>query len=132
MNILKPGISWWYNWSDTPDAALNSSYSTLGVEFVPMTWNSNFTVADFISKVKPGAKYLLGFNEPNLTVEANMTPEQAVAAWPKLEQIAAAKNLEIVSSAAIYSGSGSVGGYTDPVKWHERFFHFGSSHCLNK
>jgi PKD repeat protein len=122
INALKPGISWWYNWTNLPDPLVNNSYASLGVEYVPMAWNGNINVADFISKIKPGAKYLLTFNEPNLSAESNMTPEQAVAAWPQVQQIAAAKNLEIVSAAAIYVGSGAVGGYTDPVKWHQQFF----------
>jgi PKD repeat protein len=121
MTAMKQGISWWYNWSDSPDPLLRDYYSSLGVEFVPMTWNANFNEADFIAKIKPGAKYLLGFNEPNLTVESNMSVQTVVNNWPRLERIAAAKNLEIVSAAAIYSGGGSV-DYTDPVAWHRRFF----------
>ena len=38
MNVLKPGISWWYNWSAIPEATINASYESLGVEFVPMAW----------------------------------------------------------------------------------------------
>ena len=94
MNVLKKGVSWWYNWSNVPDAGLNNYYTSLGVEYVPMAWNAVSDVNDFISKIKPGAKYLLTFNEPNLSVESNMTPEAAAAAWPQLEKIAAAKNLE--------------------------------------
>jgi hypothetical protein len=121
MNTLKKGVSWWYNWTNVPDAGLVNYYSSLGVEYVPMAWNSNFNTTDFISKIKPGAKYLLTFNEPNLSVESNMTPEQAASAWPQIEQIASAKNLEIVSAAAIYC-SGGVGGYNDPIAWHNQFF----------
>ncbi|MBC7451378.1 MAG: carbohydrate-binding protein, partial [Cytophagales bacterium] len=123
INVLKPGISWWYNWSSIPDKGeVNDYYSTLGLEYVPMAWNGNIDVNAFISTIKPGAKYILGFNEPSLQVEANMTPQDAVNNWGKIEQIAAAKNLQIVSAAAIYSGAGSVGGYTNPVDWHKEFF----------
>jgi PKD repeat protein len=123
LNAVKPGISWWYNWSDTPDAAIANYYTSQGVEFVPMMWNDSYTVANAIANIPAGAKYLLAFNEPNFNMQANMTPAQAAAAWPKLEQIAAAKNLQIISAAAAYcGGSACIAGYTDPVKWHDDFF----------
>ncbi len=123
LNVVKPGISWWYNWSSTPDAAIASYYSSVGAEFVPMLWNNTYTVANAIAQIPAGTKYLLAFNEPNFTVESNMTPAQAVAAWPKVEQVAAAKGLEIVSAAPAYCGGGvCVTGYTDPVVWHNEFF----------
>jgi PKD repeat protein len=123
LDKVAEGISWWYNWSSTPDDAIKNYYSSLGVEFVPMMWNDNYTVANAIAQIPAGAKYLLAFNEPNFNVESNMTPAQAAAAWPKIEQIAAARNLQIVSAAAAYcGGSVCIAGYTDPVKWHDDFF----------
>jgi PKD repeat protein len=123
LDAVKVGASWWYNWSDTPDAAIASYYSSQGVEFVPLMYNNSYTVATAIANIPSGAKYLLAFNEPNFNAEANMTPAQAAAAWPKLEQIAAAKNLQIISAAAAYcGGSACIAGYTDPVKWHDDFF----------
>lgn len=123
LDKVAQGISWWYNWSTTPDAAIKDYYSSLGVEFVPMMWNDNYTVANAVAQIPAGAKYLLAFNEPNFNVESNMTPAQAAAAWPKIEQIAAARNLQIVSAAAAYCGGNvCLAGYTDPVKWHDDFF----------
>ncbi len=31
LDAVKVGASWWYNWSDTPDAAIASYYSSQGV-----------------------------------------------------------------------------------------------------
>ena len=123
LDIVKPGISWWYNWSSQPDAAIKSYYSSQGIEFVPMMWNDSYTVANAIAQIPSGTKYLLAYNEPNFNGEANMTPAQAAAAWPKLEQIASALNLQIISAAAAYcGGTACIPGYTDPVKWHDDFF----------
>ncbi|MBC7451101.1 MAG: carbohydrate-binding protein [Cytophagales bacterium] len=113
-NAVKPGISWWYNWSD------QQSISNSGIEYVAMVWNAGFDVNTTISRIPAGTKYILGFNEPNLSFESKMTPAQAVAAWPRLEQIAAAKNLEIISAVPIYGGD--YGGYNDPLAWHKEFF----------
>ena len=123
INAIAPGtngISWWYNWSDSPDAAIASYYQSISVEFVPMVWGGSFNEATVIANIKPGTKYLLAFNEPNFTVQANLTPAQAVALWPKIEAIAAAKNLEIVSASAAYGGNMS--GYGSAITWHDEFF----------
>lgn len=122
--VLKPGISWWYNWASLPENDTNTNYETIGVEFVPMAWgkvNDN-DVQAFINRIKPGAKYLLAFNEPNFNDGARLTPQEAVNAWVNVEKIAAAKNLEIVSASPAYNGPDNYGGYSDPVLWHTQFF----------
>ena len=60
---LKPGLSWWYNWSPEPDTDLRADYQSLGVEFVPMVWGkiSDGDVQGFINKVKPGANLFTSF-----------------------------------------------------------------------
>ncbi len=123
LDAVKTGVSWWYNWSTTPDAAIASYYSSQGVEFVPMLWNDSYTVATVIASIPAGAKYILAFNEPNFTVESNMTPAQAVAAWSKIEAVAAARNLQIVSAVPAWCGGGvCIPGYTNPEQWHDEFF----------
>ena len=122
MNVLKPGISWWYNWSAVPESAVNASYESLGVEFVPMAWGKIDNPDAFIAAIKPGAKYLLAFNEPNFNDGARLTPQEAVNAWPNIEKIAAAKGLEIVSASPAFNGPANYGGYQSPVAWHDEFF----------
>lgn len=121
---LKPGVSWWYNWSPEPDTQINADYQSIGVEFVPMVWGkiSDADVQAFINKIKPDAKYLLAFNEPNFTDGARLTPQEAVNEWVNVEKIAAAKNLEIVSASPAYNGPDNYGGYSDPIAWHDQFF----------
>lgn len=122
LNALKTGISWWYNWSGEPENPLNSSYESLGVEFVPMAWGKLSNPDAFIASIKTGAKYLLAFNEPNFNDGARLSPEEAVAAWPAIEKIAAAKGLEIVSASPAYNGPSNYGGYQSPTVWHDAFF----------
>ncbi|MBB4802383.1 hypothetical protein HNP37_002456 [Flavobacterium nitrogenifigens] len=124
MLALKPGLSWWYNWSPEPETALNADYESLGVEFVPMAWGkiNDTDVQTFINKIKPGAKYLLAFNEPNFNDGARLTPQEAVNAWANIEKIAAAKNLEIISASPAYNGPSNYGGISDPIVWHTQFF----------
>jgi hypothetical protein len=122
---LKPGISWWYNWGSEPENDTNPNYESIGVEYVPMAWNqvSDNNVQAFINRIKPGAKYLLAFNEPNFNDGARMTPQDAVNAWKNLEKIAAAKNLEIVSASPAFNDpNNNYGGYSSPIAWHDQFF----------
>jgi hypothetical protein len=113
-----PGVSWWYDWSD------NGAAPPAGVEFVPMIWGS----AALGGPIPAGAKYLLGFNEPNFKAQANLTPQQAAADWPKVEALAKAAGIPIVSPAMNFCGSASNSSgcsdpsVTDPYTWLKDFF----------
>jgi hypothetical protein len=132
LSLLSQGISWWYNWSEIPESSVLNSYADLGTDFVPMAWNGNFNqqkLRDFLL-THPDVKYILGFNEPNFTGQANMTPTQAAAKWPEIEAIADEFGLKIVGPAVNYCGTCvSEGGvtYNDPFKYLDDFF----SSCSN-
>jgi hypothetical protein len=104
MNNVKSGISWWYNWYFRPDSTLQGIFPDKEVAFVPMIWGGNFKVNEIIGQIPTGAKYLLGFNEPNFKEQSNLTPQMAAEIWPQLEQIAHQKNLKIVGPAVNYCG----------------------------
>jgi hypothetical protein len=108
-----PGVTWWYDWSNEP-ADAGSAF-----EFVPMIWGS----AGLSGPLPAGAKYLLGFNEPNFKAQSNLTPTQAAADWPQVEALAKAAGVPIVSPAVNYCGSPSDSSgcsdpaLTDPYTW---------------
>ncbi|MET0595646.1 MAG: glycoside hydrolase family protein [Polyangiaceae bacterium] len=120
LAALSAGIGWWYNWAAKPDDTLMSGYPGLGVEFVPMVWGGTFDVANLEKQVPAGAKYLLTFNEPNFGSQANLTPAQAAALWPKIEMFAKSRGMKIVSPAVNYCGSPC--NETDPFMWLSKFF----------
>jgi len=116
---LAPGVSWFYNWGTSPKSTIDNYYSNY-MEYYPMAWNSVNANALRAFKAKhPECKYLLTFNEPNLTDQANMTPSQAAAQWPAVKAIAQELNLKIVSPAMNY---GTLPGYGDPITWLDEFF----------
>lgn len=127
MAAISEGISWWYNWSHAPDVQIADIYQNYGVEFVPMAWNGGFddqAMRDYIA-AHPEVEYILAFNEPNFIDQANMTPSQAAAEWPRLEAIADEFNLDIVSVAMNFCGncvSENGTTYTDPVDYFDDFF----------
>jgi hypothetical protein len=126
MNTASQGISWWYNWAAQPDVAIRNTYGNYNVDFTPQAWNaSGITGVNSWVSQDEKVNYVLGFNEPNFTAQANMTPSQAAAAWPQLQAIADQYGLKLVSPAVNYCGScvtenGTT--YNNPFDWLDDFF----------
>lgn len=86
--VIALNASWNYAWG--PATVPSQPESS---EFVPMIWggkNLNRTqdrIDALLPSVESGSfRRLLGFNEPDMEDQANMTVEQASLAWPILEQ----------------------------------------------
>jgi hypothetical protein len=123
MVAISRAISWYYNWSFKPEASVGDAHVKAGVEYVPMVWGKSFDVEELVAGIPAGAKYLLGFNEPNFARQANLTPQEAARLWPKLEEVARRRGLKLVSPAVNYCGSSSGGcNVKDPIEWLEQFF----------
>lgn len=120
LATLAPFVTWYYDWGVEPPAVSLGQLS--GIEWVPMAWNAPSNLTDFKNRIPAGTLYLLGFNEPNFKSQANMTPAQAAAAWPGLEEVAAAKGLKLVSPAVNWCGDCVDGVSNDPVDWLDKFF----------
>ena len=101
LPLLSPYISWDYNWGNRPieDAAL--WFDSNEMDYCPMCWNGNYNADQIRAFVAahPKTKYLLAFNEPNLTDQANMTPAQAAAIWQPIVNLAKELGLKLVSPA---------------------------------
>ena len=95
------GASWYYTWSTTHDGVS-------GPGFVPMVWGADSATPAALAQAKQAGPYLLGFNEPDMGGQANMTVDQALALWPKLE--AAGK---VLGSPAVAYGGDTAGGWLD-------------------
>ncbi len=80
-DLAKLGVSWFYNWGATTKCT--------GVEYVPQIWG-DWTKLSWVpmpaKAVAGGAKYLLGFNEPDGTGQANMSVADALKLWPSFDQ----------------------------------------------
>ena len=121
MDALKSSVSWWYDWADQPDVdQRDGSYRADGVEFVPMIWGGTFDVNTAIGHIESDAEWLLGFNEPNFGSQSNLSASQAAALWPKVEQIADARDLRIVSPAVNFCGGNCQD--TNPFDYLDDFF----------
>jgi len=120
LQALSLGVSWWYDWGQKPNAGVPADYATrYGMDFIPMLWR-DFTASDIEAYLaaNPGIKYLLLLNEPNLTDQANLTPEAAAQLWPQYEAVAARTGVKLVGPAITW---GTMSGYADPVVWLDAF-----------
>ena len=119
--LLQGAVSWSYNWSSSvPGEAVDAQFVKYGLDWCPMIWNGNYN-PDNIRQYKskhPEAQYILAFNEPNLTDQANMTPAKAAELWPPVVALAKELNMRIISPALNY---GTLEGYHDPIKWMDEF-----------
>jgi RNA polymerase sigma factor (sigma-70 family) len=98
------GAGWYYNWSPDDDSMPGPG----GVEFVPMIWGKDNVTTATLAKAKREGDVLLGFNEPDMGGQANMSVEDALAAWPKLE----GTGLRLGSPAVAFGGD-TAGGWLD-------------------
>lgn len=89
---------WYYDWGASPVARAK------GVEFVPMVWGAK-SMPD-LGRIR--GRELLGFNEPDMAAQSNMSVEQALALWPKLT----ATGLRLGSPGVAYGGA-TPGGWLD-------------------
>lgn len=113
-------ISWCYNWDSQPGGTIPSNFN-----FVPMMWGplpvhtSNWK-SNADTAIAAGSTHLLGFNEPDLAEQANLTPEQAAEAWHEYMEPYAGKAK--LGSPAVCNGGGTVG-----LNWLGRFLETCSS-----
>ena len=121
MELLGPSISWGYNWGKTTFEEIATGLDNYGIEYCPMVWSGKPDIPAMQAYIAahPNVHYLLAFNEPNLTDQANMTPVQAAALWQDVVVAAKELNLKLVSPAMNY---GTLAGYSDPIKWLDEFF----------
>lgn len=114
-----PGVTWWYNWSNEP-----SPGAANGLEYTPMIWGTG----SLMGPIPQGAKFLMGFNEPNFANQSNMTAAEAASKWPQVEALAQAQGIPIVSPGMNFCGSASDPSncadpsVTDPYTYLKEFF----------
>ena len=96
------GAGWYFDWSASNDDV------PAPAEFVPMIWGPDSVNDADLAAARRSGSTLLGFNEPDLPGQANMTVEQALSLWPRLEQT----GMRLGSPAVAYGGD-TPGGWLD-------------------
>jgi RNA polymerase sigma factor (sigma-70 family) len=99
--LSESGASWYYNWGPTPNGIS-------GQGFVPMIWGSGDVTTSTLDEVEQEGHYLLGFNEPDMASQSNMSVQQALDLWPRLM----ATGMEL-GSPAVADDAATPGGWLD-------------------
>ncbi|MCT9929576.1 glycosyl hydrolase [Planotetraspora sp. A-T 1434] len=102
--LAKSGASWYYTWSSNHDGITTPK----GSEFVPLIWGAGSVTDKTLAEAKSAGPYLLGFNEPDMAEQSNMSVDKALSLWPKL--MAAGR---VVGSPAVAYGGDRPGGWLD-------------------
>jgi hypothetical protein len=102
--LAESGASWYYNWGSAP----NGITAPANVSYVPMIWGAASVTAATLTQASQEGHVLLGFNEPDLASQSNMSVAQALTLWPKL--MATGMSL---GSPAVASGAATPGGWLD-------------------
>jgi hypothetical protein len=103
QDLARSGASWYYTWSAEPGIT-----GPPGVQFIPMVWGSADVTPATLAQVRGEGHVLLSFNEPDLSSQANMTVDQALALWPKLM----ATGMEL-GSPAVATDAATPGSWLD-------------------
>ncbi|MFG2525789.1 glycoside hydrolase family protein [Streptomyces sp. NPDC048527] len=102
--LAQSGASWYYTWTTTHtgiDGPANTG-------FVPMIWGPDSVTPTALAQAHSAGPYLLGFNEPDMAAQSNMTVDQALSLWPQLME-----NGTILGSPAVAYGADTPGGWLD-------------------
>lgn len=102
--LRQSGADWYYTWSTAPSGVGSAS----GAEFVPMVWGADSVTDQALAEAEAAGPYLLGFNEPDMGEQADMTVEQALGLWPRLEETGST-----LGSPAVATDADVDGGWLD-------------------
>ena len=102
--LAQSGASWYYTWSTTHAGI--SGPANMG--FVPMIWGPGAVTPTALAQARSAGPYLLGFNEPDMAAQSNMTVDQALSLWPELMA-----NGAVLGSPAVAYGGDTPGGWLD-------------------
>lgn len=118
VEMKKMNLAWYYNWQ----AEAYNDKRDDGVDHVPMIWgrdedDPNGTVDENLfahiksqcDLVSEDANYILGYNEPDLKAQANMSVVQAQEGWKSIEKLG-----KRTISPAISNPNGTYSGWLTP------------------
>ena len=96
--------SWYHAWTSSPPAYLGRTQA----RFTPMMWGAGSVTPESLAAASQQGRWLMGFNEPDMGGQADMSVEEALALWPRLEET----GQRLVSPAVAWGGADE-GGWLD-------------------
>ncbi|KAK4898242.1 hypothetical protein LTR27_004249 [Elasticomyces elasticus] len=106
--MSSPHVGWAYNWGSenggfTPSSSVNYIPTMWGLKMdFESVWSDNAQAA-----IDAGSEYLFSFNEPDMSTQANMSPEDAAAAYKTYMEPFAGKAK--LCAPSVTNGGGEMG-----------------------
>ena len=114
-------VGWYYNWDWKSFKDMNFSNKKFDdLEFVPMIWGDSMTeTSEIFDNVKSkGYKYLLAYNEPDLTWESNVRPDVMQYRWN--DCVNNKGNVRLGSLAvSVFLHGQTIGGHHSGTQWQQ-------------
>lgn len=102
-------VSWVYDWGSTAPSYLKNTDMT----YIPMQWGKD-NVDNFIDEVQAqNAKTILGFNEPDLSSQSNISPMDAASLW--------VQHIQPLRAHGVRLGSPAVSNAPSGIPWLSQF-----------
>jgi hypothetical protein len=104
-------LSWYYNWDKEPSSHIDN------IEYVPMIWSDYAGSIDWLQEEAKQYHTVLGFNEPDLAEQADITVQEAVNYQPNFTQ----SGLRIGAPVVAYDPSNNPWfiNYADNIVWED-------------
>ncbi|KAJ7093301.1 glycosyl hydrolase catalytic core-domain-containing protein [Mycena belliarum] len=121
----KPMVTWYHHWEDGPVPQMPSKNQFVPMFWGPSKWDKWNARKSEMNKKLP--KYLLGFNEPDISSQANMNPAYAAQVWMQEIHPFGARGVKLGSPAVAWNLDWTAqflgelkkrGGYVDFVTVH--------------
>ncbi|MEV6736426.1 glycoside hydrolase family protein [Streptomyces sp. NPDC051104] len=104
QDLADSKVGWFYTWS----SGRQQITAPAGVEFVPMIWGPGSVTDAELNQAKQQGSTLLAFNEPDMAGQADMTVQQALDLWPRLQSTGLR-----LGAPAVATGANVAGGWLD-------------------
>jgi hypothetical protein len=110
-NLQATNAGWYYTWGTG-----TGSPGNFDANHYPMIWGGTPSQSTLNNLVSRNPTYVLGFNEPERTDQANMTVAQAISAWTPISNAFTGTSTKLVSP-----GVADTGGATGGQQWLSSF-----------
>jgi hypothetical protein len=102
--LASAGLSWFYTWTPGPAGVTRPAQTG----FVPMIWGADMVDRASLDQARANGDTLLGFNEPDVADQSDLTVDQALDLWPQL--LGTGQRL---GSPAVSADGATPGGWLD-------------------
>ena len=125
-DTFNSGAAWTYNWNSQIPQFLLDKLTAKGIDYSPCIWGPSNNISQVLAQ-SSNPKFILGYNEPDQSGQANMTTTQVIDGWAAIADAAPAGTIlvgpaisdgQFAYQKTIYDGLRSNGYRFDAIGMH--------------